>query len=151
MDMNKTFFRRQEDVDRRWHVIDATDMVIGRLASEAADILRGKNKVSYTPHTDDGDYVVVINSDKAVFTGNKMDGKEYVWYTGWRSGQRRATPIEKLARDHEYLINHAVKGMLPVNKIARQQIKRLKIYQGAEHPHKAQVETSVAKGAAKAA
>lgn len=149
MDMNKTFFLRQEDADQQWHLIDATDMVIGRLASDVADILRGKNKVNYTPHTDNGDYVVVINAEKAVFTGAKMTGKEYVWYTGWRSGQRRATPTEKMARDHEFLINHAVKGMLPVNKIAREQIKRLKIYKGSEHPHKAQVEASKAKAAAK--
>lgn len=149
MDMNKTFFLAQEDADPRWYVIDATDKVIGRLASEAADILRGKNKVNYTPHTDNGDYVVVINADKAVFTGDKMAGKEYVWYTGWRSGQRRATPIEKKARDHEFLINHAVKGMLPVNKIARQQIKRLKIYDGAVHPHVAQVDTTAKAVAAK--
>ncbi|MCL5436949.1 MAG: 50S ribosomal protein L13 [Candidatus Dependentiae bacterium] len=145
--MNKTFFLRQEDSDRNWHVIDAADKVVGRLATEAADLLRGKHKVSYTPHTDDGDYVVIINAEKAVLTGNKMEGKEYVWYTGWRSGQRRATPREKMARDHEFVINHAVKGMLPVNRIARQQIKRLKIYNGSEHPHQAQVETSAKKAA----
>jgi large subunit ribosomal protein L13 len=94
--------------------------------------------VSYTPHTDDGDYVVIINAEKAVLTGNKMEGKEYVWYTGWRSGQRRATPREKMARDHEFVINHAVKGMLPRNRLGAQQLRKLKVYAGAEHPHQAQ-------------
>lgn len=141
MDMNKTFYLSTDQCEKNrvWHVIDATDKVVGRLATEIADLLRGRGKVEFANHTDCGDYVVVVNAEKVVFTGDKMTGKEYVWYTGWRSGQRRATPTQKMARDVEYVINAAVDGMLPKNKLARQQIKRLNIYAGPQHPHAAQV------------
>jgi len=144
MDMNKAFFLKAEDHTPTWHLIDATGKVVGRLASDIAILLRGKQDPSFTPHTDGGDYVVVINADKLVLTGDKLTGKEYVWYTGWRSGQKRATPREKMARNPEFVLQHSVEGMLPKNKIARQQIRRLKIYMGSEHPHKAQIDTSAA-------
>lgn len=138
MDMNKTFFNKKEQHVTKWHVIDAAGKVVGRLATEIADILRGKNEPQYTPHADCGAYVVVINADKLVLTGDKFTDKEYVWYTGWRGGQRRATPREKTVRDHEFVLRHAVNGMLPRNKLSCRQINRLKIYKGAEHPHVAQ-------------
>lgn len=139
MDMNRAFFLKKEQHIPRWHVIDASGKVVGRLATEIADILRGKDEAFYTPHCDSGDYVVVVNADKVEFTGDKMEDKEYVWYTGWRSGRRTASPREKHVRDQEFIIRTAVKGMLPKNKLARQQIGRLKIYAGAEHPHTGQV------------
>lgn len=134
MDMNRVFYSKS-DKTRRWHVIDATGLVIGRLATDVVELLRGKGNPDFTPHADTGDFVVVVNAEKAVFTGSKMTDKEYVWYTGFRSGQKRATAREKQARDHEFLVRHAVKGMMPRNKMADVQIKRLKIYKGSEHPH----------------
>ncbi|HBL98474.1 TPA: 50S ribosomal protein L13 [Candidatus Dependentiae bacterium] len=137
--MNRTFYLKTGERKPQWHVIDAAGKVAGRLATEIAALLRGKKDPSYTPHIDAGDYVIVINSNQVVLTGDKLTGKEYVWYTGWRSGQRRATPQNKMDRCHEFVIQHAVKGMLPNNKLADAQIKRLKIYPGAEHPHEGQV------------
>lgn len=135
MDMNRVFYSKTEECKRKWHVVDATGLVIGRLATDVVALLRGKGNPDFTPHADTGDFVVVINADKAVFTGNKMADKEYVWYTGFRSGQKRATAREKSERDHEFLVRHAVKGMMPRNKMTDAQIKRLKIYKGSEHPH----------------
>ncbi|MBN2267025.1 MAG: 50S ribosomal protein L13 [Candidatus Babeliaceae bacterium] len=137
--MNKTFFNKKEEHTPQWHLIDASGKIVGRLATEIADLLRGRNEPTYTPHGDCGNYVVVINADKLVFTGAKADEKEYVWYTGWRSGQKRATVPQKQARDHEFVLRHAVKGMLPRNKQANKQIDRLKIYANAQHPHAAQI------------
>jgi large subunit ribosomal protein L13 len=139
MDMNKAFFLRKEDVKPRWVLIDGAGKVVGRVATEIADILSGKKEVTYTPHATQENYVVVINAEKIEFTGNKMEGKEYVWYTGYRSGQKSATPREKMARDHEFVLRHAVKGMLRRNKVSNAEIKHLKIYAGAEHPHKGQI------------
>lgn len=139
MDMNKAFFMKKEAVKTEWHVIDAANKVVGRLATEIADILSGKRTVTYTPHTDTDAYVVVINAEKAVLTKDKMDSKEYVWYTGYRGGQKTATPREKLERSHEFVIRHAVRGMLRKNTMGGYQIGRLKIYNGTEHPHIAQV------------
>ena len=118
--------------------IDATDEVLGRLASQVAKILRGKNKPSYTPHADCGDYVIVINADKVKLTGKKMDEKEYVRYTGYPGGQRFATPADFLKRKPAFVIEHAVKGMLPKTRLGEAIIKNLKVYAGAEHPHAAQ-------------
>ena len=119
-------------------MIDATDEVLGRLASQVAKILRGKNKPSYTPHADCGDYVIVINADKVKLTGKKMDEKEYVRYTGYPGGQRFATPADFLKRKPAFVIEHAVKGMLPKTRLGEAIIKNLKVYAGAEHPHAAQ-------------
>lgn len=139
MDMNKTFFLAKEAREPRWIEIDAEGEIVGRLASKIANMLRGKNKTIFTPHTDAGDYVVVINADKIVFTGDKMTDKEYERYTGYLGGYRVATPAEKLKKDPAFIIEHAVRGMLPKNKLARQQIKKLKVYAGSQHPHKAQI------------
>ncbi len=119
-------------------MIDATDEVLGRLASQVAKILRGKNKPSYTPHTDCGDYVIVINADKVKLTGKKLTDKEYVRYTGHPGGQRFATPEDYLNRKPTFLVEHAVKGMLPKTRLGEAIIKNLKVYAGAEHPHVAQ-------------
>jgi len=139
MDMNKTFFLKKEDREPRWHLIDATDKVLGRLATSIADILRGKDRPEYTPHTDSGDYVVVTNCEKIVLTGKKWDGKIYETFSGWRSGKKEKTAKEVLAKDPAILIRLAVKRMLPKNRLNEQIIKKLKIYSGSEHPHKAQI------------
>ncbi len=143
--MNKSFCLKTEQRDPRWILIDAKDLIVGRLATRVADILRGKDEVFYTPHTDSGDYVVIINAEKLVFTGNKLEQKEYTRYTGWMGGQKTMTAKQMLARHPEDIITLAVKRMLPKNKLARQQIRRLKVYVGAQHPHIAQISTTEAK------
>ncbi len=134
----KTISANAATIQKEWYVIDATDEVLGRLASQVAKILRGKNKPSYTPHTDCGDYVIVINADKVKLTGKKLTDKEYVRYTGHPGGQRFATPEEYLHRKPTFLVEHAVKGMLPKTRLGEAIIKNLKVYAGAEHPHAAQ-------------
>lgn len=139
MDMNKAFFFKKEEAQPRWVVIDATDQVLGRMATHIADILRGKDKPQFTPHSDAGDYVVVINADKIKLTGDKWADKEYVTYSGWMGGQKIKTAKELFERKPTELINLAVKRMLPKTKLGRQMFKKLKVYTGSEHPHKAQV------------
>lgn len=139
MDMNKAFFKAKEARAPKWRLIDATGKVVGRLATEIADILRGKDKAEYTAHTDTGDYVVVVNAEKIVFTGSKMENKEYIWYTGYIGGQKSLTAEQMLERKPERILEHAVKGMLPKTKMGRAVIKKLKIYKGPEHPHQAQL------------
>lgn len=139
MDMNSAFFLKNEARKPRWKLIDAKGKTVGRLATQIADMLRGKDKAEYTPHTDTGDYVVVINADKVVFTGDKWDDKEYDRYTGWMGGYKVILAKDVLKKHPERILEHAVKGMLPKNKLNRQIIKKLKIYAGSEHPHKAQV------------
>lgn len=134
----KTISANAATTTKEWYVIDATDEVLGRLASQVAKILRGKNKPSYTPHADCGDYVIVINADKVKLTGKKMDEKEYVRYTGYPGGQRFATPADFLKRKPAFVIEHAVKGMLPKTRLGEAIMKNLKVYAGAEHPHAAQ-------------
>ncbi len=134
----KTISANAATITKEWYVIDATDEVLGRLASQVAKILRGKNKPSYTPHADCGDYVIVINADKVKLTGKKLDEKEYVRYTGFPGGQRFATPADFLHKKPEFVIEHAVKGMLPKTRLGETIIKNLKVYAGAEHPHAAQ-------------
>jgi large subunit ribosomal protein L13 len=137
MDMNKAFFLRKEDRAPQWWIIDAEGQVLGRLATQIADVLRGKNKAIYTPHTDTGDYVVVINAEKIVLTGNKWEAKEYARYTGYIGGLKITTAEEMLAKHPTDIIEFAVKGMLPKNTLSRQIIKKLKVYVGTEHPHMA--------------
>jgi large subunit ribosomal protein L13 len=134
----KTISANAATIQKDWYVIDATDEVLGRLASQVAKILRGKNKPSFTPHADCGDYVIVINADKVKLTGKKMTEKEYVRYTGHPGGQRFATPEDYLNRRPTFVIEHAVKGMLPKTRLGEAIIKNLKVYAGAEHPHAAQ-------------
>lgn len=138
-DMNKAFFLRKEDRKPSWRVIDAEGKILGRLATELADIIRGKDKATYTPHTDSGDYVVVINAEKIVLTGDKMEGKIYDRHTGWVGGYKTLTARQMLEKHPTQLIELAVKRMLPKNYLSRQVLKKLKIYVGTEHPHRAQI------------
>ena len=139
MSMNRAFFLRKEDRSPKWRLIDAQGKILGRLATEIAEALRGKDKTYYTPHTDCGDYIVVINAEKVALTGNKLKGKVYARYTGYIGGYKETTAQEMLDKHPTRLIQYAVKGMLPKNKLSDQVIKKLKVYAGTEHPHKAQL------------
>lgn len=134
----KTISANAATVTKEWVVIDATNEVLGRLASQVAKILRGKNKPSYTPHVDCGDYVIVINAEKVKLTGNKMTDKVYTRHTGYPGGQRFATPADYLAKKPTFLVEKAVKGMLPKTRLGEAILKNLKVYAGPEHPHAAQ-------------
>ena len=139
MDMNRAFFLRKEDTNAQWGVIDANGKVLGRLATEIADILRGKDQATFTPHTDSGDYVVVINASKIVLTGNKWEDKEYISVSGWMGGKKVRSAQEVFAKDPARLIQLAVKRMLPKNILSRTIFKKLKVYPKAVHPHVAQL------------
>ena len=134
----KTISANASTVTKEWVVIDAADEVLGRLASQIAKILRGKNKPSYTPHVDCGDYVIVINADKVKLTGKKMTDKVYVRHTGYPGGQRFATPADYLQKRPTFVLEKAVRGMLPKNRLGDAIFRNLKVYAGAEHPHTAQ-------------
>jgi large subunit ribosomal protein L13 len=123
---------------RKWHVIDADGAVLGRLAVQIADILRGKNKPVFTPHLDAGDFVVVINAEKVRVTGKKETDKEFMTYSGWKGGEKYATVAQRRARHPELLITHAVRGMVPKNRLGRVLMTKLKVYKGEKHPHAAQ-------------
>src|SRR6266498_2781305 len=129
---------RKEDVVRKWYIVDAENQVVGRLASEVAKILRGKHKPFYTPHVDTGDYVIVINADKVVFTGNKFEDKEYITYSGYPGGQKQEAAKDLIRRRPEAVVERAIKGMLPKNRLGRKMFKKLFVYAGASHPHTAQ-------------
>ncbi|WP_164104109.1 50S ribosomal protein L13 [Candidatus Laterigemmans baculatus] len=133
----KTFVAKPGQVEQKWHVVDGTDQVLGRLASDIAMILMGKHRPEYTPHVDCGDFVIVTNAEKIKMTGNKMDVRHYTWYTGY-PGLRLESYGDRQARKPEDLIYHAVRRMLPKNKLATQMLKKLKIYAGPDHPHQAQ-------------
>jgi large subunit ribosomal protein L13 len=135
----KTTFARQETLtERKWWVVDADGKVLGRLATELADVLRGKNKAIFTPHVDTGDFVVVINAEKVKLTGKKLTEKMYYRHSGYLGGLKSLSAGELLRKKPEALIHHAVKGMLPKNRLGRSMIKKLKVYAGTEHPHEAQ-------------
>ncbi len=134
----KTFMPKEADIQREWLVVDATDKPAGRLAVVIADALRGRDKPTYTPHVDTGAFVVVINCEKIKLTGNKEEKKIYQKYTGFTSGRTETKAKEVREKHPEQIITQAVKGMLPANRQARQTLKRLKVYAGAEHPHAAQ-------------
>ena len=134
----KTISANSGTVKKEWYVIDATDQVLGRLASRVALVLRGKNKPDYTPHVDCGDNVIIVNADKIRLTGKKLTDKVYVRYTGYPGGQRFATPKDMFDRKPTFVVEHAIKGMLPKNSIGRKMFKKLKVYVGSEHPHAAQ-------------
>jgi large subunit ribosomal protein L13 len=123
---------------RKWHIIDANGAVLGRLAAQVANVLRGKNKPTFTPHLDAGDFVVVINAEKVRVTGKKETDKEYMTYSGWKGGEKYATVAQIRAKHPELLIERAVKGMIPKNRLGRVLLTKLKVYKGAEHPHSAQ-------------
>ena len=123
---------------RKWHVIDADGVVLGRLAAQVADILRGKNKAVFTPHLDAGDFVIVVNAEKVRVTGKKETQKEYMTYSGWKGGEKYTTVAELRARHPEMLIHRAVRGMIPKNRLGRVLLTKLKVYKGDKHPHAAQ-------------
>jgi len=134
----KTYLPKVNLDARKWHVVDAEGKVLGRLAVEVANVLRGKNKPIYTPHLDAGDFVVVINAEKVILTGKKETAKTYMSYSGWKGGERYRTVAEVRARHPERLILHAVKGMIPKNRLGDQLLTKLKVYKGNQHPHSAQ-------------
>ena len=134
----KTFMASPATIDRKWYVVDATGMTLGRLASEVAKVLRGKNKPIFTPHIDTGDYVIVINAEKIAVTGKKLDQKIYYRHSDYVGGLKQATLREKLANKPEEVIELAVKGMLPKGPLGRQMFKKLCVYAGPEHKHAAQ-------------
>ena len=134
----KTQSANEKIVKRDWHLVDATNQTLGRMSSRIAAILRGKNKTYYTPHFDCGDYVIVINSGKVVLTGTKLEDKEYLTYSGYPGGQKAETAKVMIHRRPNLMIERAVKGMLPKNRLGRAMVKKLFVYEGSEHPHKAQ-------------
>ncbi len=133
-----TYQATSQDRERDWHLVDAEGQTLGRLATQIADVLRGKRKPTYTPHVDVGDFVVVVNAEKVVVTGNKREDKRYWRHSGYPGGIRYRTLGDLLERRPEEVLRRAVKGMLPRNRLARQQLRKLKIYAGPEHPHQAQ-------------
>ena len=134
----KSFMANPQEIERKWLVIDADGLVLGRLATEVATILRGKNKPIYTPHVDTGDYVIVINADKMKLTGKKLDQKRYYWHTGYPGGLKSVDYRTMMANTPEKALMIAVKGMLPKNSLGRQMLKKLRVYSGTEHGHEAQ-------------
>jgi large subunit ribosomal protein L13 len=136
--MNTTYSAKPGEVARNWYVVDATGVPVGRLASRIANVLRGSHKPQFTPHVDTGDFVVVINADKLALTGRKLDQKFYFHYTGYPGGLKGISARALRDTDPERMLRQAVEGMLPKNRLSRQLIGKLKVYAGAEHPHKAQ-------------
>ena len=134
----RTYTPKPGDVERTWYVIDATDVVLGRLATHVATLLRGKHKATFAPHIDNGDFVIVINSDKVALTGNKRENKLAYRHSGYPGGLSSVTYGDLLAKSSDRAVEKAVRGMLPKNSIARAQLTKLKVYTGAEHPHGAQ-------------
>jgi len=134
----KTYLPKASEDLRNWHLIDADGAVLGRLAVQVANLLRGRNKPVFTPHMDTGDFVVVINADKVRLTGKKETDKQYMTYSGWRGGEKRRTVAQVREKHPEELVHRAVKGMVPKNRLGRQLLTKLKVYKGATHPHAAQ-------------
>lgn len=134
----RTFTPTPKDIDRQWHVIDATDVVLGRLASQTATLLRGKHKPTFAPHMDMGDFVIIINADKVALTGSKLEQKKAYRHSGYPGGLTSTSYAELLEKNPVRAVEKAVKGMLPKNRLADQVFTKLKVYEGAEHPHAAQ-------------
>ena len=134
----KTYMAKAEEVQRKWYVVDATDLVLGRLASNVANILRGKNKPTYTPSVDTGDFVIIVNCDKVRLTGKKLEKKFHTYHTGYVGGLKQIQYKKLMEEKPEKAVLLAVKGMLPKNSMGRNQLKRLRVFAGAEHPHIAQ-------------
>lgn len=137
-----TFMAKEGEVTRAWHVVDAEGQTLGRLATVVANLLRGKNKPIYTPHVDTGDFVIVVNADKVVVTGKKTTDKEYIHHTGWPGGFRKTNFAKLQAAKPAKIVEKAVRGMLPHTKLGAQQLKKLKVYAGPEHPHASQQPTA---------
>ncbi len=136
--MRTTYMAKPGAVERKWYIVDATGKRVGRLATEVASILRGKHKPEYTPHVDTGDFVIVINAEKVVFTGKKLQDKRYYRHSGYPGGLKTTTAEDMLAKHPERVMEMAIKGMLPHNRLGADQYRKLKVYAGAEHPHAAQ-------------
>ncbi len=136
--MRTTFIAKTAEIDRKWYVVDATDHTLGRLASEVASVLKGKNKPTYTPHLDTGDYVIIINADKIKVTGKKLDQKLYRKHSEYTGGFKEVTLRQMLDKKPEDVLVHAVKGMLPKNTLGKDMLKKLYVYAGSEHKHEAQ-------------
>ncbi len=134
----KTYMAKAETVERKWYVVDAAGVPLGRLASCVASVLRGKNKPTYTPNVDTGDFVIIINTDKTVLTGKKLENKFYRYHTGYIGGLKEISYKKMMAEKSDLAVYEAVKGMLPKNSLGRQMLKKLKVYKGAEHNHAAQ-------------
>ena len=134
----KTYMAKAEEVQRKWYVVDATDMVLGRLASNVANVLRGKNKPTYTPNVDTGDFVIIVNCDKVRLTGKKLEKKFYTYHTGYVGGLKQIQYKKLMEEKPDKAVMLAVKGMLPKNSMGRKQLKRLRVFVGAEHTHEAQ-------------
>ncbi len=134
----KTFMANAQTVERKWYVVDADGMPLGRLASQVAAILRGKNKPQYTPHCDTGDHVIIINASKAILTGRKLDQKKYYHHSGYPGGLKSVTYRKLMAEKPEFAVKHAIVGMLPKGPLGRQMVRKLRVYAGAEHEHAAQ-------------
>jgi large subunit ribosomal protein L13 len=135
----KTHTPRAADIERAWHVIDASGMILGRLATEAATLLKGKHKPYYSPHLDTGDYVVIVNAEKVRVTGRKMMDKLYYRFSGYPGGLKSTPLKDVMARHPERVIEHAIKGMLPKNSLGRQMYRKLRVYAGPRHPHQGQL------------
>ena len=136
--MKTTVMAKSETVDRKWYVVDATNIPLGRVASQVAAVLRGKNKPIYTPHVDTGDFVIVINTDKMILTGNKLTDKKYFHHSGYPGGIKEATYKDLMEKKSDFVLEKAVKGMLPKNSLGKKMFGKLKVYKGSEHPHQAQ-------------
>lgn len=136
--MKTTVMAKSETVDRKWYVVDATNIPLGRVASQVAAVLRGKNKTIYTPHVDTGDYVIVINTDKMVLTGNKLTQKKYYRHSGFPGGLKEVVYKDLMEKRSDFALEKAVKGMLPKNSLGKKMFGKLKVYKGSEHPHAAQ-------------
>jgi large subunit ribosomal protein L13 len=136
--MHRTYVAKPGEVERKWYVVDATGQTLGRMATQIASILRGKNKPQYTPHEDVGDFVIVVNAEKVAVTGRKLDQKKYYWHTGYPGGIRDITLRRQLELHPDRVITHAVKGMLPRGPLGRRQLRKLRVFRGPEHTHEAQ-------------
>ncbi len=134
----KTYLPKVDEIQRRWYIVDAEGLILGRLAVRIAEVLRGRHKPTYTPHLDTGDFIVVINADKVQMTGRKNEDKKYLSYSGWMGGQKECTAAQLRERHPEQLIEKAVWGMMPHGKLGRAQFRKLKVYAGPEHRHTAQ-------------
>ena len=139
----KTFLAKKETVQPKWHIIDAEGQVLGRMAVKIANVLRGRHKTTYTPHVDTGDYVIVVNAEKFVVTGKKDEQKKYMFFSGYVGGESYRSLTEQRTRNPQFIIEHAVKGMLPKNRLARQMLKKLRVFAGPEHTHGAQNPTEL--------
>ncbi len=134
----KSYLAKKGEITPSWYIVDASGEVLGRLSVKIANVLRGRNKPTYTPHTDTGDFVIVVNAEKIAVSGKKEEQKQYMFYSGWVGSEKYRSLGDMREKTPAFIIEHAVKGMLPKNRLARQMLKKLKIYIGPEHPHSAQ-------------